>query len=83
MITRPNSPRLFVFPGLALTIAAAMLVWVYTAHAQAIYTVLYSFSGPPDDGADPEAGLIQGPDGTLYGTTSSGGSGGVVFQVTF
>jgi uncharacterized repeat protein (TIGR03803 family) len=37
--------------------------------------VLYSFKGPPDDGALPEAGLIA-VNGALYGTTESGGSGG-------
>ncbi len=35
--------------------------------------VLYSFSGAVTDGADPLAGLID-VNGTLYGTTSSGGS---------
>jgi len=35
------------------------------------------------DGAKPEAPLVQGPDGTLYGTTSSGGAQrtGVVFKI--
>jgi hypothetical protein len=35
-------------------------------------TVLYSFSGGADGGSP--TGLIQGPDGNLYGTTSFGGS---------
>jgi uncharacterized repeat protein (TIGR03803 family) len=35
------------------------------------YTVLHSFNG--GDGNQPNAGLTQGPDGTLYGTSLSGG----------
>jgi uncharacterized repeat protein (TIGR03803 family) len=45
---------------------------------------LYSFAGPPNDGAAPLAGLLVGGDGSLYGTTSGGGPGGygTVFQLT-
>ncbi len=45
--------------------------------------VLYSFEGKPDDGAYPYANLIN-VNGTLYGTTHSGGSKdeGTVFKVT-
>ena len=44
--------------------------------------VLYSFDG--SDGSNPEAGLILGAAGDLYGTTSSGGSDnlGTVFKLT-
>src|SRR5271165_4398073 len=38
-----------------------------------ILTPLYSFSGY--DGAKPYAGITFGPDGSLFGTTNSGGSG--------
>ncbi len=38
-----------------------------------VFTTLYTFSGP--DGARPMARVIIGPDGSLYGTTSSGGTG--------
>ena len=54
-------------------------------------TVLHSFTGAPSDGAYPSAGLLLGPAGNLYGTTTAGGSGrdgaggglegGVVFEV--
>jgi len=46
------------------------------------YTVLFSFPGGAD-GARPQAGLIEGTDGALYGTTSSGGSNdfGTVFRL--
>src|SRR5579885_183827 len=43
------------------------------------FVLLRSFAG--NDGANPEAGLIEGSDGLLYGTTSGGGTNdyGVVF----
>jgi hypothetical protein len=41
-------------------------------------TILYDFNGPPD-GAEPTGGLIAGPDGSLYGATSRGGTGNCVF----
>jgi uncharacterized repeat protein (TIGR03803 family) len=42
---------------------------------------VHTFSDTPD-GSHPVSGLIRGPDGSLYGTTSSGGSfgGGTVFK---
>jgi uncharacterized repeat protein (TIGR03803 family) len=39
------------------------------------YTVLHSFDSPPGDGIQPYAGVIMGPNGTLYGTTYYGGTG--------
>jgi uncharacterized repeat protein (TIGR03803 family) len=45
-------------------------------------TVLYSFAGG-SEGANPAAGLVIGPDGSLYGTTQYGGSSnlGTVFRL--
>ncbi|HEV3278509.1 MAG TPA: choice-of-anchor tandem repeat GloVer-containing protein [Terriglobia bacterium] len=51
-------------------------------------TTLYSFQG--NDGAVPEAALVQGTDGNLYGTTNGGGTStncfgggcGTVFKIT-
>jgi uncharacterized repeat protein (TIGR03803 family) len=46
-------------------------------------TTLHSFNG--SDGSDPEGALIQGLDGTFYGTTALGGSDnryGTVFRIT-
>jgi uncharacterized repeat protein (TIGR03803 family) len=47
------------------------------------YSVLMSFTGN-SDGAAPEAALIEGSDGFLYGTTSGGGTNdnGVVFRIS-
>lgn len=38
-------------------------------------TVLYSFAGPPADGANPAGRLLQAGDGNFYGVTLTGGSG--------
>jgi uncharacterized repeat protein (TIGR03803 family) len=43
------------------------------------YSVLYRFHGG-NDGASPEAGLVVGADGNLYGTTAA--DAGTVFKVT-
>ena len=43
---------------------------------------LYEFSGAGGDGANPAAGVLFGPDGSLYGTTFNGGSGfGTVYKL--
>jgi uncharacterized repeat protein (TIGR03803 family) len=46
-------------------------------------TLLYSFTDTGGDGAVPNAGLVQGTDGALYGTTTSGGTNdyGTVFTL--
>jgi uncharacterized repeat protein (TIGR03803 family) len=38
-------------------------------------SVLYNFTGAPDDGDEPTAGLVMDSSGNLYGTTGYGGSG--------
>jgi uncharacterized repeat protein (TIGR03803 family) len=72
---------------------AGILV-LYAATAIALpaqtFTTLYSFCGGCRDGWNPDAGLVQGIDGDLYGTTSFGGSNctglgdncGTVFKIT-
>lgn len=60
---------------------------VFKVTPDGIETILHFFSGPPADGAYPDA-LIQGSDGNFYGTTVEGGDEGVsdgwgtVFKLT-
>src|ERR1051326_3022327 len=49
-----------------------MLAAAIAAPAQT-YSVIYSFSGSPD-GANPYTGVVADPEGSLYGTTESGGN---------
>jgi uncharacterized repeat protein (TIGR03803 family) len=58
--------------------------FVFRVSHSGVVTILYSFGAFADDGANPEAGVIQGRDGYLYGTTKSGGArlgGGTVFRI--
>ncbi|MGC2475309.1 MAG: choice-of-anchor tandem repeat GloVer-containing protein [Candidatus Sulfotelmatobacter sp.] len=47
-------------------------------------TVLHSFTGQPNDGANPRSGLVFDAKGNAYGTTNSGGAYnvGTVFRLT-
>jgi uncharacterized repeat protein (TIGR03803 family) len=58
---------------------------VFRMTPDGVITALVSFSGGegPFPGANPEAGLVQGSDGNLYGTTSVQGSRGAgnVFRI--
>ncbi len=56
---------------------------VFKLTPDGVETVLWSF-GAPNDGAYPQAGVIQGSDGNFYGTTTVGGThnGGTIFKVT-
>ena len=52
-------------------------------------TTLHRFAGYPNDGGDPNAGLVQASDGNFYGTTQAGGTSsncqggcGTVFKIT-
>ncbi len=61
---------------------------VFEITPEGVLTTLHYFAGP--DGLSPSGALIQGTDGNLYGTTSSGGPAnsschfgcGTIFQIT-
>lgn len=57
---------------------------VYRVGLDGTYTTVYSFTSDTQGGYHPYAGLVQGPDGALYGTTLQGGStkSGTVFRLT-
>src|ERR1017187_6562521 len=59
-------------PLMRLLWAAVLALHVFRAQAGVVFTNLHSFTGT-NNGANPYAGLVQGSDGNLYGTTSSGG----------
>jgi uncharacterized repeat protein (TIGR03803 family) len=47
------------------------------------FTTLYSFGSQDNDGTQPNTGLILGPQGELYGTTTNGGESkrGTVYEL--
>ncbi len=57
---------------------------IYKITPAGALTTLYSFGTTAIDGAGPDSTLVQGNDGSLYGTTYSGGSNnlGTVFKIT-
>jgi uncharacterized repeat protein (TIGR03803 family) len=73
--------------NLALTaILLAACLAAAPAHGVISLTSLFSFGAgyTNTDGTSPSAGLVQGKDGNLYGTTPSGGTNnlGTVFQIS-
>jgi uncharacterized repeat protein (TIGR03803 family) len=55
---------------------------IFKISAAGKFSVLHVFAGA--EGASPQAGLIQGPDGNFYGTTAGGGTvlSGTVYRMT-
>jgi len=56
---------------------------VFIVGANGLETVIYSFTGGANDGAQPNAGLVMDKKGNLFGTTLAGGPAnrGVVFEL--
>jgi uncharacterized repeat protein (TIGR03803 family) len=92
LIARWQPRRLFAPVSLVTAIAIEVFAFPGLGAAQVPFEVLHSFTGSPDDGANPAAALIQATDGTFYGTTDFGGlhegticdsyTCGTVFQMT-
>src|SRR5579871_3032975 len=78
----PSNHRLVPIMTLGLTLWLVVSILLPGAAQTPTVTDLYTFSAP--NGAAPLAGLIQGTDGNLYGTTYNGGTGGfgTVFKIT-
>jgi uncharacterized repeat protein (TIGR03803 family) len=59
---------------------------IYEITSSDTFSTIYTFCSETDcaDGEGPWAGLLQGTDGNLYGTTTGGGASGVgtVFEIT-
>jgi uncharacterized repeat protein (TIGR03803 family) len=49
---------------------------VFRVTPAGVETVFHAFAGAPTDGSQPLAALIQGNDGSFYGTTQNGGASG-------
>jgi uncharacterized repeat protein (TIGR03803 family) len=56
---------------------------VFMVNSTGQVSVVYNFTGPPNDGCGPTAGLVRDSKGNLYGPTGSGGSSdsGTVFML--
>ncbi len=70
--------------GLLLPAVVAVLFAQLAGAESGSEAVLYSFGRSATDGYIPSSALVQGGDGSFYGTTSYGGAngGGTVFKIT-
>jgi uncharacterized repeat protein (TIGR03803 family) len=68
----------------ALALAVVLVPAVITSQSAQAQTFAEVYSFNMTDGAGAEAGLVQGTDGNLYGTTYTGGAAGsgTVFKIT-
>jgi uncharacterized repeat protein (TIGR03803 family) len=57
---------------------------IFRISSSGSYSNLYSFAGPPKEGEQTGAGLIQGSDGCFYGVTAFGGThdSGTVYRLS-
>jgi uncharacterized repeat protein (TIGR03803 family) len=73
-LLKSRGRRCLRLPG---TVMLALSFLATSANAGVTFTPLFSFNGT--NGAVPEATLVQGADGFLYGTTIGGGTNGVSY----
>jgi len=76
-------PRMGTFTGRQQGGGANALGTVYKLTPGGTLTTLYSFTGGTD-GSNPDAPLVQGTDGNLYGSTPFGGvsGGGAIYKIS-
>jgi uncharacterized repeat protein (TIGR03803 family) len=57
---------------------------IYRLTKTGTLTTIYSFASSAPNGYSPNVELLQGPDGSIYGTTAQGGTnaGGTLFKIT-
>src|SRR5437773_307302 len=67
----------------ALAALVGIAGFASNTHGQTSYQVVAAFDRPYSLGATPYGGLIQGTDGSFYGTTSRGGAtgSGTIFKI--
>jgi uncharacterized repeat protein (TIGR03803 family) len=72
------------FYGTAYSGGPNSLGTVFKISSTGTFSLLHSFSTATTDGKSPYAGLVQGSDGSFYGTTHNGGANnvGTVFKIT-
>ncbi len=68
--------------ALALVVMLAAIIIAAPAAQAQTFTVIHTFTGQGEDGANPFAGLVLDGEGNLYGVTEYGGSGGCSSQDT-
>ena len=78
-VAATNNLTVEVTNAVGLTATQTLSLVVYTYSAQT-YTLLHTFTGSRNDGANPLGSLILS-NGTFYGLTSQGGFGGVLFKM--
>ena len=68
---------------ISTTVLTCMLLGAATVARAQTYDYIHTFNGPPEEGANPYAGMIQTANGRFYGTTANGGENncGTVFTM--